>query len=80
MTTPVRSDPRFEAAVAANTRNWQEFLKDDPALAALELGMARAVRIMVCEWNSSPIYAQAVTEYRRFLDARNKLLRKRHDR
>lgn len=47
---------------------WAEYLREDPELARIELGIARCARIMVETSRASPIYDQAVREDRRLRD------------
>jgi len=60
-------------------RQWAEYLREDPELARLELGIARCARIMVETPMASPIYAAAIAEDRKFRADRRALLLRRHD-
>lgn len=72
-------EARFAAAVERNTRNWDAFFRDDPELASLEFGYARAARILATDHPSSPQYAQAMRESRHYRDLSYALLMKRLD-
>lgn len=72
-------DAKFRAAEEFSRQSWDEFFRDDPKLASLEFGYARACRIMATERESSPQYAQAKKESRHYSDLRMRLLVERLD-
>lgn len=67
----------FASAVHESVYHWDEFLRQDPELAKLELAIAHCARILATERFSSPQYAQALAEDRRLRDQRYRLYQAR---
>lgn len=71
---PMEASPRHEAELKAATdytrRTWDELRARDPERYAYEHGMAVAARAMATTDQHSPIYAQALSEYRYHSDQR----------
>lgn len=63
-----------ENAVMHNRKMWEQAHIADPELARLDLGIARAARLLVREHEGSPQYAEALREDRQLRDRRYKLL------
>jgi hypothetical protein len=70
-------DAEFEAAVARNKRNWDEFHREDPELAAIELRIAVAGRILARDPEGSPQYAEALRADHKARDDRVGIWRER---
>lgn len=64
-------DADLHAAEKYNRRTWELLRAQDPTRDEYEIGIARAARAMAGLDESSPVYAQALCEYRRWMDARN---------
>lgn len=64
-------------ALRLNSETWSELEKADPELFGVEIGIARAGRILAADRPSSPAYAEALTQDRQLRDQRLALWRKR---
>lgn len=68
---------QFETAIAENRRNWDKRFADDPQLARIELGLAKAARIEVLSHESTPQHAEAYRETVDLMRQRDELLHER---
>jgi len=71
---PIEVSPRHEAelrvAITYNRATWDELRRKEPERYGYEHGMAVAARAIATTDPGSPVYAQALAEYRQHLDAR----------
>lgn len=74
-------DAKVEAAFAAaekfSARTWDEFLRNDPELARIDLGIAQVGRILARDHESTPQYAEAARQDQRLRYQRSELWRER---
>lgn len=68
------ADRRYiQSLEVQNVANWEEMRREDPAMFRVELGIARAGRILATDHPGSPQYAEAVREDRYCRDERYRL-------
>lgn len=70
-------DPKFTKLLEANRECWADWFARDPEMAAIELGIAKAARIMATEHEGSLMYAEARQEDWMFRERRRALTEKR---
>lgn len=71
------AEAELKAATARNKRAWDELYERDAKLAAIELRIAAAARILAREHEGSPQFAEALREDREARDDRVRLWRER---
>lgn len=72
-----KAETEIEAAKIRNKHSWEDFHREDPELAAIELRIAVAGRILARDHEGSPQFAEALSEERRSRDDRVRVWRER---